>query len=103
MLHFNPDSGNPLVLLFFNSSKLFPLGFFLGMHISTFRPTKLFRIPERCVSAVWNYDQVIYQVSLMCTEESPKEGESTCWLEAGSFQTVWHGVPEGDWSSDIPR
>ena len=24
VLHFNPDSGNPLVLLFFSSSKLFP-------------------------------------------------------------------------------
>ena len=32
MLHFNPDSENPLVLLFFNSSKFFS---FMGMHIST--------------------------------------------------------------------
>ena len=34
--------------------------------------------------------------------ESQKEGESTCWPGAGSSQTEWHGVPEGDWSSDIP-
>ena len=35
MLHFNPDSGNPLVLLFFKAVSSFPFGFFLGMHIST--------------------------------------------------------------------
>lgn len=35
MLHFNPDSGNPLVLLFSALVSSFPLGFFLGMHIST--------------------------------------------------------------------
>ena len=30
MLHFNPDSGNPPVLLFFNNSKLFSFRFLLG-------------------------------------------------------------------------
>jgi|GEM_PF-1430888 len=30
MLHFNPNSGNPLVLLFFNTSKLFPFRFLFG-------------------------------------------------------------------------
>ena len=31
-----------------------------------------------------------------------KEGESTYWLKAGSFQTGRHGVSEEDWSSGIP-
>ena len=30
-----------------------------------------------------------------------KEGESTYWLKAGSFQTGRHGVSEEDWSSGI--
>ena len=37
----------------------------------------------------------------MYAGESPKEGESIYWPGAGSSQTEWHGVPEGDWSSDI--
>ena len=31
ILHFNPDSGNSLVLLFFSNGKLFPFGFLLDM------------------------------------------------------------------------
>ena len=39
MLHFNPNSGNPLVLLFFNSSKLFSFGFLLGhAYFNAIRP-----------------------------------------------------------------
>ena len=76
ILHFNPDSGNPLVLLFFKAVSSFPFGFFLGMHI--------------------------HQAFSMYDGESQKEGESTCWPGAGSSQTEWHGVPEWDWSSDIP-
>ena len=41
----------------------------------------------------------------MCTlsdaYEFLKEGESTYWLKAGSFQTGRHGVSEEDWSSGI--
>ena len=67
-----------------------------------FRPTRLLRIPEECVSDVWSYGPAIHQAFSMYAGESPKEGESICWPGAGSSQTEWHGVPEGDWSSDIP-
>ena len=43
MLHFNPDSGNPLVLLLFNSSKLFSSGSFWAC---------IFQLHPACVR--WN-------------------------------------------------
>lgn len=46
MLHFNPDSGNPPVLLFFNSSKLFSFRFLLGhAYFNSIRPVS----DETCI------------------------------------------------------
>ena len=46
VLHFNPDSGNPLVLLFFSSSKLFPFRSLLGhAYFNAIRPVS----DETCI------------------------------------------------------
>ena len=46
MLHFNPDSGNPLVLLFFSTSKLFSFRFLFGhAYFNPIRPVS----DEACI------------------------------------------------------
>ena len=68
---------------------------------SLFHPTEHPHIFEECVSVIWSYGRAIHQVSSMYGGEFLKEGESTYWLKAGSFQTGRHGVSEEDWSSGI--
>lgn len=63
--------------------------------VARFRPARLLRILEGCVSDVWSYGRIIHQAFSMYDGESQKEGESTCRPGAGSSQTEWHGVPEG--------
>ena len=46
MFHFNPDSGNPLVLLFFSTSKLFSFRFLFGhAYFNPIRPVS----DEACI------------------------------------------------------
>ena len=46
-------------------------------------------------------ERVCSGICTMYGGEFLKEGESTYWLKAGSFQTGRHGVSEEDWSSGI--
>ena len=113
MFHFNPDSGNSPILLLFSSYKFFSLRFFWGMHTSmTFvcgaKPhnpkvsdTKQVVLYAMSFFTTISYGREIHQVSSMYGGEFLKEGESTYWLKAGSFQTGRHGVSEEDWSSGI--
>ena len=55
--------------------------------VARFRPTRLLRTLEECVSDVWSYGQAIHQAFSMYAGESQKEGESIYWPGAGSSQT----------------